>query len=208
MLVLLTKITVSMLPRLCTALYLTTGLRTNYIRSFRPIILFRSMTTPSTKDDGFPQVPSFTTNDDDRDEVAKLQARLKNTTTDASLATKPANVRQQPLLPVHIAEGVHKYVLIKAEWDGDVQYFVTSRKGAAYHRNAAEPMIEKLEQAGYTNIDVTGGGRLSLDSNTKEIYIYGFSYGFGLADHAISQRTILKDSRYTTYDVTFSNEGY
>jgi phosphohistidine phosphatase len=197
-----------MLCRLCTALYLSTGLCPYHIIDYRSIILLRSMTTPTTRDDGFENVTSYTTNDEDRNEVAKLQARLQNSTTNASSNTKSINIQQRPLSSVEIAEGVHKYVLIKAEWDGDEQYIVTSKKGAAYHRNAAEPMIDKLERAGYTNIDVTGGGRLSLSSNTKEIYIYGFSYGFGLADHAISQRTILNDSRYSSFNVTYSNEGY
>lgn len=161
------------------------------------------MTTPPIINEG------FTTNDDDKNEVAKLQARLKNDNRSQRNWNADSTItRQGPLPSVEIADGVHKYVLIKAEWEGEEQYIVTSKKGAAYHRNAAEPMIDKLQNSGYTDIEVTGGGRISCDNNTKEIFIYGFSYGFGLADHSISQRTILDDPRYSTYNVTYSNEGY
>jgi phosphohistidine phosphatase len=167
------------------------------------ISLFRTMTTPPINNE------EFTTNDEDQNEVAKLQARLKENNSAAKTWNAGASItRERPLPSVEIADGVHKYVLIKAEWDGEEQYIVTSKKGAAYHRNAAEPMISKLQNAGYDNIEVTGGGRISLDSTTKQIHIYGFSYGFGLADHSISQSTILDDPRYTSFKVTYSNDGY
>lgn len=193
-----------MLNRYCTALHLIVGLRSNYLSTYRALILVRTMTTPATNE-------GFTTSDEDRNEVAKLQVRLKENNSASAMKTRNAgetSTQSQPLPSVDIADGVHKYVLIKAEWEGEEQYVVTSKKGAEYHRNAAEPMINKLQDAGYTNIEVTGGGRISMDDNTKQIHIYGFSYGFGLADHSISQSTVQDDPRYTSFDVTYSNEGY
>jgi phosphohistidine phosphatase len=152
--------------------------------------------------DNQPTVP-HTTNEEDQREVAKLQHRLQN-----HHAHIRAGSSSRRLPSVEIAEGAHKYVLIQASLDGDEQYIVTSKHKAPYHRNAAEPMIEKLEQAGYTDIQVRGGGRLDLDTQAKTIIIFGFSYGFGKADHSISRRVVLESSAYRDFDVTISDEGY
>jgi len=115
---------------------------------------------------------------------------------------------------VSIDEGTHKYVLISAKHpnhsddDDDKQYFVVSKKGAAYHRNVAEGFVSKLEAHGYSNIHILGGGRISLDSLNTKISIFGFSYGFGLADHSLSQRVIQSDARFQTFDINWSNDGY
>jgi phosphohistidine phosphatase len=121
---------------------------------------------------------------------------------------------------VIVANGAHKYVLIAAKEpesgtnddnndnDPSETYFVTSKRGAHYHVNAAEPVIERLETSGYSNIRVLGGGRIFLDDETKKISIFGYSYGFGRADHQISQMIIEADNRYKNYDVSWSNDGY
>jgi len=153
----------------------------------------------ATRDDEPP-----TTNAEDLREAAKLQARLKK-----NAKTSKHSSSSQKIPQVEIAEGRHKYVLIRASIDGEEHYIVTSRRGASYHRNAAEPMIAKLEAAGYYDIDVTGGGRIDFDEKAKSIKIYGYSYGFGQANHAIAQRTVQQDPRYKDlYDVTISNDGY
>lgn len=83
-----------------------------------------------------------------------------------------------------------------------------SKRGASYHRNAAEPLVDRLQANGYKNINVTGGGRIFLDDDAKKISIFGFSYGFGLADHARSKELVEADERYKDYDVVVSDEGY
>jgi phosphohistidine phosphatase len=153
--------------------------------------------------------PVYTTNEEDQREAAALQARLKNRRHPTS--TRTASSEDELRLPsVEIDEGAHKYVLIKAidPENGNEQYFVTSRKGAHYHRNAAEPMIAKLEEAGYEDIDVTGGGRIDLNVTSKTCRIFGFSYSFGLANHAISQQLIRADTRFRDFEITISDDGY
>lgn len=145
----------------------------------------------------------LTTNAEDQREVAKLQARLQNKRSSASSSSSLIR-----LPSVDIAEGAHKYVLIRASIHGEEQYIVTSRRGAPYHRDAAEPMIVKLEAAGYNDIEVTGGGRILFEQSTKKIKIFGFSYGFGQANHAISAQTVEADPRYKDFTVTTSNDGY
>lgn len=150
---------------------------------------------------------SFTTNAEDQAEAAKLKARLKEKKAPSGISTSTF----RPLSPVKIASGTHKYVLISAHEPGgskEERYFVTSKKGAQYHRNAADPFVHHLEEHGYEDIQITGGGRILLDEDAKKISIYGFSYGFGLANHSISKLTVLEDERYANFDITTSDEGY
>jgi phosphohistidine phosphatase len=158
--------------------------------------------------------PGPTTNEEDQRKVAELQDRLQNTRSDTAAAPRRPAINDdeiESISSVEIAPGRHKYVLIKATFipTGKEQYIVTSKQRAAYHRDAAEPMIDKLEQSGmYCDVEVTGGGRVWYDVENKKIEIFGYSYGFGLANHAISQQVIQEDARFNGYKVTWSNEGY
>ena len=155
-----------------------------------------------------PPPAEFTTNEEDQREAAKLQARLKNHTTTTATTSRSRKGGKPPLPSVEIAQGAHKYVLIRAQYEGKTQFIVTSRKGAHYHRNAADPMIFKLEEAGYSDIEVEGGGRIFLDEKEKKISVFGHSYGFGQANHAVSQMIIKSDERYKDFDITISDDGY
>jgi hypothetical protein len=99
--------------------------------------------------------------------------------------------RQRRRLPsVQLASGAHKYVLLygvppdsneepptrlptaaalgsvsaedSSNNERDGQYLVVSRRGAAYHRNVADPVTTQMEEAGYTFIQIRGGGRIAL----------------------------------------------
>jgi len=151
--------------------------------------------------DSAPPLATHTTNEEDQREAEKLQVRLRS-------RQGPASSERKHVPSVKIADGAHKYVQLRASLDGKTQFFVTSKRGASYHRNVAEPLIFELEQAGYDDIEVTGGGRIFLDENANKISIFGFSYSFGQANHAVSRQVILKDPRYKEFDVKVSNEGY
>lgn len=151
--------------------------------------------------------PGPTTNANDLREAAKLRQRLAENVNSLEQDEK---IPERKVANVDIAEGAHKYVLIQASTSrhSAVEFFVTSKKNAPYHRDAAEPMVEKLERAGYKNIQVLGGGRIDFEPRAKQIAVFGFSYGFGQADHSISRDTIVCDSRYSDFEVTISNDGY
>lgn len=51
-----------------------------------------------------------------------------------------------------------------------------------------------------------GGGRIKHDEIGKDILVYGYSYGYGRADHQIAV-DILKQ-KYPDYNIHFSNDGY
>jgi len=109
---------------------------------------------------------------------------------------------------VSIDEGANKYVLISAFRKEEQQKFVVSQRGAHYHRNVAESFLPTLEEHGYTNIQIQGGGRISLNSNETKIHVFGHSYGFGQANHEEATEIIRNDTRYSHYHVTWSNDGY
>ena len=76
--------------------------------------------------------------------------------------------------------------------------------------NKIADILDKFESdCGNKQIEVecVGGGRILHEPEKKEILVYGYSQGFGRADHKISV-SLLKE-RYTDYNsITFSNEGY
>lgn len=156
----------------------------------------------------------YTTNEEDQRKAAALKARLeeKASASDEGAAASSAgssNDNGDEMCAVSIDEGANKYVLIRASKTGhEARHFVVSSKYANYHQDAAEPMIAALERAGHNKIKVLGGGRITLDSKNRTIAIFGFSYGFGLADHSISKEVVQADPRYEKYAITTSNEGY
>jgi phosphohistidine phosphatase len=157
--------------------------------------------------DRSPPKPSFTTNEHDQREAARLRNQLQAEKRSKQTISE-SNTAGTPLPSVEICEGAHKYVQITGSLVGMEQVFVVSRNNAAYHRNAAEPFIAKLKRAGYYDIEVTGGGRVAMDEARKKISIFGFSYGFGKANHQLSADIVRKDERYQYYDVDWSDDGY
>ena len=123
-------------------------------------------------------------------------------------ASKPA---RPDLLPVRVSlsPGKNKYVLVRATHPGDekVQWFVKSAApsecGGPYHGNVAQDLREWIEAAGYTP-EVTGGGRIDYRPDDKEAVVYGFSYGFGKADHAKAAAIIAEWSK-GIINATFDN---
>nr|CAH7722667.1 unnamed protein product [Callosobruchus chinensis] len=53
---------------------------------------------------------------------------------------------------------------------------------------------------------VLGGGRINHDAESKTLKVYGYSQGYGKADHQLTV-DILKQV-YPDYNISFSDEGY
>ena len=87
-------------------------------------------------------------------------------------------------------------------------FFVRSDVGAEYHKDAADPLVTELLEKGYGDVNVTGGGRILLDTAQKVVTVYGHSYGFGRADHETSADLIIAQGWYEGFEVTWHNEGY
>ncbi len=155
-----------------------------------------------------------TTNATDLAEAAKLQARL-SAQQSSSASTSPNNTFDHDAIPtVSIDEGANKYVLITACTPGNSssssrkQTFVYSKQGANYHRNVAEYLIPLLEGAGYYEIRITGGGRIFRSTKNKTVNIFGYSYGFGRADHQLAVECLEESGLFEGYTLNWSNDGY
>ncbi|KAK3911727.1 14 kDa phosphohistidine phosphatase [Frankliniella fusca] len=108
------------------------------------------------------------------------------------------------------SEGIFKYVLIKVhkkeEDAGESEkMIVRGFKWGAYHADIYEETQEKIEKLGFET-ECVGGGRIEHNPNEKKLKVYGYSQGYGRADHEITSDLIKKE--YPDYNVSWSNDGY
>ncbi|KAH9415722.1 14 kDa phosphohistidine phosphatase-like [Dermatophagoides pteronyssinus] len=101
------------------------------------------------------------------------------------------------------SNGRFKYILIKVIDDDKSKFLVRGYKWAAYHADIFDVVAPQDSKFKY---ECVGGGRIQHSSEKKTIHVYGYSQGFGQADHKISCDLISK--KYPDYKVTWSNEGY
>ena len=145
---------------------------------------------------------TFTTNDADQEHAASLNA---------SGAAASSSGTAFALFPAcDVKEGTFKYVLIRASGaDGTEKLLVRAGPGD-YHADVAEPTMEGLRGAGL-EATVLGGGRIAYDPAAAppapHVRIYGFSYGFGKADHAVSAEVCRAHFGADTR-LEWSDEGY
>ena len=147
----------------------------------------------------------FTTNAHDLREAANLQARLSAHQATSSSTANTSKNSDDAIPTVSLDEGAYKYVLITANTPSskESRTFIYSKRNAHYHRNVAEFLLPQLESAGYTNICIKGGGRILRDDEDKKIHIFGYSYGFGQADHAVAKSVVDQCVNYKEYTVTW-----
>mmetsp|Transcript_12732 Transcript_12732/g.18501 ORF Transcript_12732/g.18501 Transcript_12732/m.18501 type:complete len:208 (+) Transcript_12732:63-686(+) len=147
---------------------------------------------------------SYTTNEADQDSAALLRRQLSF----APAAT--ASLESLNAIPaVEIDSGVFKYVLLRA-WaaSGEERFLVRGKLEAEYHKDVARPYCMECMAAGI-GLEVLGGGRIRHDPDGRQLYIYGFSYGFPWSEgagHEITAAVCRK--AYPSYVVEWSNDGY
>ena len=111
---------------------------------------------------------------------------------------------------VMISPGAHKYVMVKATHplDDKERWFVKSAApsecGGPYHANVAQDLVEWLKAVGFNMIEVTGGGRIDYNDETKVACVYGFSYGFGKGDHE-KAASIIREWSNGSITATYDN---
>ncbi|KAL8600238.1 hypothetical protein ACOMHN_040699 [Nucella lapillus] len=104
--------------------------------------------------------------------------------------------------------GRFKYILIKVhdkDVDGVFKHVVRGSVRAQFHADIYDMYADKIEKGGGLECEVVGGGRIEWPAE-KAINIFGYSQGYGKADHAIAQEIVKK--RYPQCSVTWSNDGY
>lgn len=106
-------------------------------------------------------------------------------------------------------EGVFKYILIKVHEDVTPpadKVIVRGYKRSPYHADIYEE-VEKNELAPQKlDGECLGGGRIQHNPDAKSLKVYGYSQGFGKADHQLAVSLLKKV--YPNYNITCSDEGY
>ncbi|XP_055382926.1 sex-regulated protein janus-A-like isoform X2 [Condylostylus longicornis] len=108
-------------------------------------------------------------------------------------------------------EGVFKYILIKVygkeKSDGSEpsKLIVRGYQRCQWHSDIYDEVSNSVQGLGL-DTECLGGGRIEHRPDNKKIKVYGYSQGFGKADHSES-RNILK-TKYTDYEIEISDEGY
>jgi len=113
----------------------------------------------------------------------------------------------QAVSNVDIDEGRFKYILIKVNTDDDSlhKHIVRGYKRAGFHADIYDEVAGGIEGLGL-DCECVGGGRIQHDSAQKTLHIYGYSMGFGKADHSITKSVL--QTQYPDYTITWSDEGY
>ncbi|XP_023311894.1 14 kDa phosphohistidine phosphatase-like [Anoplophora glabripennis] len=113
--------------------------------------------------------------------------------------------------------GVFKYILIKVtspNSDGQLEdkLIVRGYAECPYHSDINDKVTGELQQLKASKAirdwrsKVLGGGRINHDAEAKDIKVYGYSQGYGKADHQLTVDILKK--QYPDYNVGFSDEGY
>jgi len=107
-------------------------------------------------------------------------------------------------------DGVFKYVLIlvaDAKDESVQKLVVRGNAESEYHADIYEPFCQKTEGPLGMDCQCRGGGRINHNAAEKKILVYGYSMGYGKADHTKAVELLKK--KYPNYNsITFSNEGY
>ena len=114
---------------------------------------------------------------------------------------------------VRIDKGVFKYVLIEAyatDPGTDTEHsklLVRGLVSAEYHADVYEHEEELLRKSsGGLDCQCLGGGRILHEPERKYIKVYGYSVGYGKADHTKSVELLKK--HYPSYEIEWSDDGY
>ncbi|XP_077986817.1 14 kDa phosphohistidine phosphatase-like [Glandiceps talaboti] len=105
------------------------------------------------------------------------------------------------------SNGKFKYVLIEVHGDDGISKHIVRGYGwAGFHADVYEKVTPGIEALGL-DCECHGGGRIQHNSTDKSILVYGYSMGYGKADHSITVK-ILKEQYPNYQKITFSDEGY
>ncbi|KAL2782261.1 14 kDa phosphohistidine phosphatase isoform 3 [Daubentonia madagascariensis] len=110
------------------------------------------------------------------------------------------------------SDGVFKYVLIRVHSAppsgtpaAESKEIVRGYKWAEYHADIYDRVSGEMQKRGY-DCECLGGGRISHQSRDKKIHVYGYSMGYGRAQHSVSTEKI--KAKYPDYEVTWADDGY
>ena len=112
---------------------------------------------------------------------------------------------------VDIDDGVFKYVYIRVYCDSENEDereekdIVRGYTFAEYHADVYDKTESEITGAGL-DCECLGGGRIEHRPQDKYIKVYGYSMGFGKANH--SRAVEILKTKYKDYNIEWSDEGY
>ncbi|XP_029166425.1 14 kDa phosphohistidine phosphatase-like [Nylanderia fulva] len=104
--------------------------------------------------------------------------------------------------------GRFKYILINVQDDASKasKQIVRGNARSQWHADIFDKINEEIKKHPGLQTNCLGGGRIEHDPDNKTIKVFGYSQGFGKADHQVSVELLKK--KYPDYDITWSDEGY
>lgn len=104
--------------------------------------------------------------------------------------------------------GRFKYILINVYDDTNnvSKTIVRGYARAQWHSDIFDETGVQLESIPGLRAKCLGGGRIEHDPDERTIKVYGYSQGFGKADHEVTVGILKKV--YSDYTITCSDEGY
>lgn len=104
--------------------------------------------------------------------------------------------------------GRFKYILIDVtdQTSKDSKQIVRGYARAHWHSDIFDITEEQLKKLPGLQLKCIGGGRIEHDPDEKTMNVFGYSQGYGKADHLVSVRLLIK--KYPEYSITWSDEGY
>ncbi|XP_032674999.1 14 kDa phosphohistidine phosphatase-like [Odontomachus brunneus] len=104
--------------------------------------------------------------------------------------------------------GRFKYILIdvKDTINNASKQVVRGYVRAQWHADIFDEVSEQVKKHSGLKANCVGGGRIEHHPDDKLIKVYGYSQGFGKADHRVSVELLKK--KFPDYNVTWSDDGY
>lgn len=103
--------------------------------------------------------------------------------------------------------GKFKYIQIRVETStgDDTKVIIRGNQDAAYHADIYDLVDPSISGLGLKAFP-TGGGRIIHEPENKYLKVFGYSMGYGKADHALTRSILQK--KYPDYKIDISDEGY
>lgn len=103
--------------------------------------------------------------------------------------------------------GRFKYILIKlySGVEDNFKYIVRGYARCGFHADIYDEVYERVHPLGLET-ECVGGGRILHEAGKKHITVFGYSQGYGRADHSKSVEVLKKHFR--DYEIDWNNDGY
>ncbi|KAH8235805.1 hypothetical protein KR032_008117, partial [Drosophila birchii] len=118
------------------------------------------------------------------------------------MSTEP--LEAVPLVKIS-SEGIFKYILINVTDGAVTKTIVRGFDDCEWHADILE-REEMILSASKLKAECIGGGRIEHNPQKKYMKVYGYSQGFGKADHSQSKRILV--TKYPDYTIEISDDGY